>query len=60
LELIKLHGLKGAMTYTLEQEDFDGSCSEGRFPLIKQMRQFLDTYPEEFDYFIVIKNQVLG
>lgn len=50
MEWLRNEGYGGVMVWSMDLDDFRGSCGGGKFPLIKSMKQELDGYRVGLQY----------
>lgn len=47
---LKEEGFGGIMVWSVDMDDFRGSCGTGKFPLMNSMRQELEGYTVKLEY----------
>lgn len=47
---LKEEGFGGIMIWSIDMDDFRGSCGSGKYPLINAMRQELEGYKVKLEY----------
>ncbi|XP_039299675.1 endochitinase-like [Nilaparvata lugens] len=47
---LKEEGFGGIMVWSVDMDDFRGSCGTGKFPLMNAMRQELEGYTVKLEY----------
>lgn len=57
---LKEEGFGGIMIWSVDMDDFKGSCGNGKFPLIKAMKKELLDYAVKLEYEGPYENNVRG
>lgn len=47
---LKEEGFGGVMIWSVDMDDFRGSCGAGKYPLIKAMKKELQSYKVKLEY----------
>lgn len=47
---LKEEGFGGIMVWSIDMDDFRGTCGSGKFPLLNAMRSELDDYKVKLEY----------